>query len=151
MKNIREQFLRERTDPRIVGAHEWLPKSYQGFDANKWIINVGEHFPELIAEEYQLLWISLPYQLSHFSEVFESSRHLLTLADDWDGNGGGAFTEDHWRSMIRFIADNVAWLWERRGMTIEAPDISPGPGQTIDVYWQTNNFEMLLNIPADQS
>src|SRR6266404_6182144 len=151
MKNIREEFLGERTDPRILGAHEWLPKSHQAFDANRWIIDVEKHFPQLVAEEYQLLWVSLPYQLAHFTEAFEASRSLLTLPDDWDGNGGVAFSEDHWRSMIRFIADNVAWLWERRRMTIEAPEIAPGPGQTIDIHWQTNSFEMVVNIPADEN
>jgi hypothetical protein len=149
MKNIRAEFLAEKSDPRVASSQDWLRKPYQRFDANKWTINVGQHFPELIAEEYQLLWASLPYQLCHFTEVFESSRALLELEDDWDGNGGQSFTEDHWRLVIRFIADNVAWLWQRRGMTIEAPEISPGPGQTIDVHWQTTAFEMLVNIPAD--
>lgn len=151
MKHIRTEFFAQKPTPRTAATQEWIARPSQSFDASKWTVDVGHHFPDLIAEEYQLLWAPLPYQLSHFAEAFEASRQLLELQDDWDENGALAFTEEHWKTVVRFIADNVAWLWERRGISIEAPEITPGPAQSIDVHWQANTFELLVNIPEDHT
>ncbi len=129
---------------------KWSAKeSRTRYDSGKWTVDVASYFPNLVASEYSFLWVKLPYQLHFLAKLFEDSRHLLTLDDDWDNEGGQRFNESHWRRVIRFLSDNALWLWEREKLCIPEPRIIPGPNRTIDVHWKSAELELLLNIPED--
>ena len=130
---------------------EWFVPQRRLFDPKKWTVDVASYFPEVIAKEFRLLWAKLPYQLHYLAHRFEMSRQLLTLQEDWDGNGGQAFTEEHWRRVVCFLSDNALWLWERERLCIPDPKIIPGPGRSIDVHWKSDELELLLNVPEDAS
>jgi hypothetical protein len=82
-------------------------------------------------------------------DAIDASRKLLELPDDWDEEGSPRYSEPTWQRATQFLRNHARWLWEQHDMILDAPRISPGPHGSIDIYWKTEEAELLLNIPAD--
>lgn len=90
-------------------------------------------------------------RLNMLLEKIAASRKILAWSDNWDGEGSPGYKELTWKRSIRFIQDHIHWLWRKYALVIDAPDILPGPDGSIDIHWETKNYELLINIPADPS
>ena len=84
------------------------------------------------------------------SEI-ERSRRLLTWEDDWDGEGSPGYKESTWTRAVEFLKVHVLWINEQFGITVSTPQILPGPAGSIDMHWRTQDRELLINVPAEQS
>jgi hypothetical protein len=49
---------------------------------------------------------------------------------------------------IAFLKMHMEGIWKSCGTTIILPTIGPGPRGSVDLYWKTTSFELLVNIPA---
>ena len=83
-------------------------------------------------------------------EEMEKSKELLKLKDDFDGEGSPHYDEETLKRTWEFLKLYEEKLQENN-KKLEVPDIGPGPHGTIDVYWNTNDFTLLINIPVDPS
>lgn len=81
--------------------------------------------------------------------AIESSRDLIDIEDDWDGEGSPGYLEQTWRRAAQFVREYAAHLAADYGLKIPAPGILPGPDGSIDIHWESDSFELLVNIPAD--
>jgi len=89
--------------------------------------------------------------LDELSREIQAAQKLLTLEDNWDGEGSPGFSKTTLGRAAAFLHRHMLWVWERYGVWLQAPRILPGPDGSIDMHWQTANYELLVNIPADPS
>ena len=88
-------------------------------------------------------------KLSLVDEAIEDSRRILELEDDWDGEGSSAYSVITWQRAVDFVSRYAERLREMLGIVMDAPEIMPGPNGSIDVDWETEAYELLVNIPSD--
>lgn len=91
--------------------------------------------------------IEVPQPLLSVTDAIERSRWMLELDDNWDGEGSPRYAEETWRRSIIFLLKNAILLWERFQLIIETPNVENGPEGSIDIYWNTSNGRLLINIP----
>lgn len=88
----------------------------------------------------------LPPELGHISRAILSSRELLSLKGEDDRPVCDAAT---WKRAVTFLAKHARWLAANEDCIIDAPRIDPGPNGSIDLNWESDDFELLVNIRAD--
>jgi hypothetical protein len=86
---------------------------------------------------------------STLRQAIQESRWILSLEDNWDGEGSPRYNERTWGRAVGFLKRNAISLWNNRSIWIDPPRISPGPNGSIDLHWKTAVRELLINIPAD--
>ena len=74
---------------------------------------------------------------------------MLALEDDWDGEGSPSYQEETWKRAVTFLLENALSLWNEKGIRIQAPAIHNGPEGSIDLYWETADRKLLINVLAD--
>lgn len=103
--------------------------------------------PNLLVSVSDLETITDPIQ--PILDAIEASRTLLELKDDWDEEGSPGYLERTWKRATEFLRNHARWLWEQHDTILETPRLAPGPHGSIDIYWRTEEAELLLNVPAD--
>jgi len=88
---------------------------------------------------------------SELKESIESSKQLLKLGDDWDGEGSLGYSESTLNRAIKFLTDNAVQFWKDNAVWVSAPEICPGPDGSIDLLWKLADRELLINIPIDEN
>jgi len=81
----------------------------------------------------------------------ESSKNILKLPDDWDGEGSPGYSKNTLERAITFVRTHVERLWETFGINAPVPNINPGPMGSIDLHWKEPTWELLVNIPAEET
>lgn len=92
-----------------------------------------------------------PPELRALTAAIERSREITELHDDWDNEGSPGYSEETWRRATDYLNKQIFACWDRHGVVIPAPWITPGPDGSIDIHWQTDLYELLVNFPADAS
>lgn len=92
---------------------------------------------------------SEPESLREIEDAIEASRNLIDIQGDWDGEGSPGFSEQIWGRAADFVRQYASHLKLNYGLAVPAPDILPGPNGSIDIHWEKDSFELLVNIPAD--
>jgi hypothetical protein len=90
-----------------------------------------------------------PSELRQLEQEIQRSRRILSLEDDWDGEGSKGYSEQAWSRATGYLRRQARACWLRHGVVIPTPTIGPGPEGSIDIHWQTEFYELLVNIPAD--
>ena len=94
---------------------------------------------------------ALPQELADLATAIEKSKYILSLEKDFDSEGAEPYPSEVWIKAIRFISGYAAWLFRLFGKTIALPEIYHAPESSIDIYWENERFNLLINIPADES
>ena len=86
-------------------------------------------------------------------EEIQRSQKILDLEEDWDGDGACAYATETWQKAVFFLRNLIGGLPEH-ALEIEAseeliPEILPGPHGSIDLEWEADRFDLLINIPKD--
>jgi len=87
-------------------------------------------------------------QLRDIAAEISSSEYILELAGEDEGEEI-AFTEQTWSRAVILLMRMSKMLLDEHGRAIDAPRILPGPHGSIDIHWDTENYELLLNVPVD--
>lgn len=88
--------------------------------------------------------------LAALTSEIERSREMLSWDDDWDDAGSPRFEEATWVRATTFL-ERHARLLLKRGISLPVPKILPGPNGSIDLHWDTEKRELLINIPPGGS
>lgn len=96
-------------------------------------------------------WKRLPRSLRYVRDSIEDSRRILILAENWDDEGAHRILEPTWTRAVQFLANQARSLWETSGKLLDPPDISPVPDGSIDLHWDRAGYELLINIPVDET
>jgi len=81
--------------------------------------------------------------------VIVDSTKLLSLKDDWDGEGSPGYSTATWERAIFILLREAEILWRYGRVTLPAPGIQAGPDGSIDLHWKLDTVELLINIPAN--
>lgn len=91
---------------------------------------------------------ALPSALSGVMEAIERSREITELRDDWDGEGSAGYSVETWKRATDYLRWTALSCWEQFRVAIPPPWIIPGPEGSIDLHWQAETYELLVNVPG---
>ncbi|MFW9873553.1 MAG: hypothetical protein ACFFG0_10650 [Candidatus Thorarchaeota archaeon] len=74
--------------------------------------------------------------------IQKARNHILSLNDDWNGEGDRSFKEETFNKVSKFLLS----LYQRVNIPV-FPHISPSENGEIGIHWKTGAFELLLGIP----
>ena len=78
--------------------------------------------------------------------VDAAEERILALEEDWDGQGSPAFE----KQTLDAIRDFLFELVDESGLSVvKQVWIVPFSGGSIDLQWQTEHFDLLINFCAD--
>jgi hypothetical protein len=80
-------------------------------------------------------------------EAIEKSKYLLDLKENWDDNGAVGYDFDVWQKAVLFVSKLATRIYKSYGQIIKTPRIYHGPNGSIDIYWENESFNLLINIP----
>jgi hypothetical protein len=109
-------------------------------------------FVDWINEKSRLIWTEEKNEdeLVNIKEALASAKvSLLGLQQDWDGEGSPGYSEETCDRMSKFLLNHSKQLAAAYGVKTPIPKILPGPNGSIDLLWKSDDYELLLNIPAD--
>ncbi len=89
----------------------------------------------------------LPEELGNIAAAIEKSRYILQLEKNFDGSESEAYSPETWLKTVSFVAEYANWLFDLFGKTMAVPKIYHGPDSSIDIYWENERFNLLINIP----
>lgn len=78
------------------------------------------------------------------------SNTILNYSYNWDGEGAEPFKAETWERSIKLLKNILSIIWENL-KSISIPSILPVPDSSIDIFWDTNEFELLINIPSESN
>lgn len=81
--------------------------------------------------------------------TLEAARKILSLPGDFDGYGTVPFTEETWQRSYKFLRRMLVQLREGFDVDLEPPMVSIGENSSVEFYWSTPTFELLVTIPND--
>jgi hypothetical protein len=79
-------------------------------------------------------------------EAQRAKTAILSLKDDWDGEGSTGYSEKTWDRAMDFLDIHVQEVFRKCGHVL-VPKILPGPDGSIDFHWRSERFELLVNVP----
>ena len=91
---------------------------------------------------------ALPTELASLASAIEKSKYLLRLEKNFDGEGSEPYSQEVWLKAVRFVAEYARWLFDVFGKIMVTPKIYHGPEGSIDIYWENQQFNLLINIPT---
>ncbi|TFG18787.1 MAG: hypothetical protein EU529_17050 [Promethearchaeota archaeon] len=79
----------------------------------------------------------------------EYSEGIVGLPDNWDGHGSRAITIESWNTASALVREILYNLWYD-GFDISIPLLLPDNDGNFQIYWETEEFKLLLTIPSSR-
>ena len=114
--------------PTAEAAREWERET-----------NIVEKWPRQEEEDREL------------KAEIEQAKTLLKLVDNWDEEGSPTFSKGTLDRAVAFLTAHSARGRDLCSSYPPAPKIGPGPDGSIDLHWKQKMWELLVNIPADDT
>jgi len=86
--------------------------------------------------------------LAQLESAIQESRHILALRIDPEDESSDKYAQETWNRATGFLRNHARALWETLGEVMRPPEILPGPDRSIDIHWDRDDYEILINIPA---
>lgn len=91
----------------------------------------------------------MPSELSPVADAVEDSRGIFNRQPDPSDDLALACSQETWRRATKILIDHALSIWEKLTVAIRPPVISAGPEGSVDLYWSSDPYGLLLNVPAD--
>ena len=88
----------------------------------------------------------LPPSFNNIKEAIEESSFILDLSDNWDDENALKVPDNVWLNAIRFLIQYSIEIDKNYNSIIKPPSIMPCSDGSIDLFWNVNNFRMLINF-----
>jgi hypothetical protein len=83
-------------------------------------------------------------------DAIQSSKYMLDWDDNWDGDSSSKYEELTWSRATTFVRNAMKEFRAAYGAaSLNAPKIVTGADGTIDVRWQADNRQLVVNISAN--
>ena len=82
-------------------------------------------------------------------DVINQSKYILDFKDNWDENGSKTYLPGTWIKSVRFLVKFYTWRDQNYKPLVRPPKIYQGPEGSIDIYWKSETFTYLINIPEE--
>ncbi len=92
----------------------------------------------------------VPSELAIISDAIEASRVIYHAQQSSDDEPGLICSERTWRRAAKTLMDHALAIWEKARLVVKVPMISAGPDNSVDIYWTSAPYGLLLNVPSDE-
>ena len=116
------------------------------FEKLSYILNFD---PLTSSDEFKLKPIFQRYITSLQSRFIFHKEYILSLDDDWDGDGAKKFNASIFKKIYSFLENFFENLW-KNGIIIPNPELLPNSDGSVDINWQNQDFTLLINIPKEE-
>lgn len=138
-KISREEFIEPKF---ILLFYEYLKSLYfHKKIASRGTGEIQNYFDEKFLYEDNL--IKLDEKLRDYSE------QIVGLPDNWDEQGSKAITIEVWNYTTTLLRKILYNLWYN-GFNVSIPLVLPNTDGSFDIDWETEEFELLVNIPSNK-
>ena len=93
----------------------------------------------------------LPYVFTELVNQINNSKYILDLKDNWDDEGSIGYQANTFIKAISLLIKYTLWVWCDFRKKIETPQIFPSHNGSIDLFWNKDKYDLLINIPADSN
>jgi hypothetical protein len=76
---------------------------------------------------------------------------LRTLPDDWDGEGALKIEQDTVDRVLKVLRGALESADLQTVHKLANPNITPLSNGSVDIYWKSDTFTLLINVPAGDS
>lgn len=102
-----------------------------------------------LAQGIEPFGIEVPEILADLVKTIDESKAMTLLGDDWDGEGSSGYAEQTWIRACEFLLRNAVRLWQEDAVLVDFPAVLKGPHGSVDIYWKTDRYSLLVNVPVD--
>ena len=103
----------------------------------------------VLGADQETIAAALPAVLAAYAGPIASSRKMLELPDDWDGEGSPGYAPETWARAVGLLLGSALRLYEDTGLVAPPPKIRKGPQGSIDLHWRLPGRTLLLNVPME--
>lgn len=82
-------------------------------------------------------------------EISSSREHIISLKENWDGEGSQAFNIDLWDFATEFLIKFFYKFNRLYSLNLEVPSILPVGDLSIDLHWKTEEMELTINFSEE--
>lgn len=83
-----------------------------------------------------------------FQTAVDRASRIPALGEDWDGEGSPGYQIGTLERAISGAEELLRTALLRLGRVLPAPEINPAHEGSIDLFWQLEDRDLLINIPA---
>lgn len=77
------------------------------------------------------------------------SESLLTLKDDWDGEGSPGYLAETWQRAVSLLLEIASHLRDAHHLRLSEVEIMPGSYGNIDIELRLPDRMLIFSVPAD--
>lgn len=169
------RFLRQRLDAGSLGAaitrateslrfialessssyHEHLDPSFRTIEGNIYrnVSDIVMSIREQAAKPRFAIIVhgfTLSRALKGFVSPIERSWKIVSLDDDWDGEGSLGYDESTWRQAVSLVVRSASTQVERHpDVILPVPIFAKGQEGSIDILWDSGERRLMINVPAE--
>jgi len=96
-----------------------------------------------------VLWPASSPISDQLETAIGKSRKILQIEIDPDAGIDAQYTEDMWKRSTKLLQLLAERFWDDNGIFLPVPSIAPAPTESIDLFWESEDQTLLINIPAD--
>jgi hypothetical protein len=85
-------------------------------------------------------------ETSPLDGVLKRCRELLDLPADWDDAGASRIHPDTIEAACSLIESAESKALDRYGRSLPMPKVSPCTDGSVDLFWKTDAYRLLINI-----
>jgi hypothetical protein len=89
--------------------------------------------------------------LSEIDDAIDASRQLIDMPADWDEAGAQPIARQTWERAATTLREAARVAYLRCSFTLPPPKIGPCPDGSIDLYWKTGEFTLLINVQPNDA
>lgn len=79
------------------------------------------------------------------------AKEILQLSHNWDGEGSVSYSQNTLDRAVAFLKSHSNKAHELCGIYPAVPRIGPAEGGSIDLHWKEEKWELLVNIPVNET
>lgn len=72
----------------------------------------------------------------------------LTNAVNIEKDDCSTYSSPDYDKAIAFLQTTTHWIYDAFGILLPNPDLLPGANGSVNIYWKTPEFKLLVNVPA---
>jgi hypothetical protein len=88
-------------------------------------------------------------RFTDIEHAIDTSRALVNLPEDWDDEGAKPILVATWEMAADMLRETARTAYRRFAYLLPAPNIGPCADGSIDLYWSTPDFTLLINVRPD--
>lgn len=139
----------QQDKPRLKEANLFAPLDAKVFFSSENVISVTDY--PLSVKLSDVFIANLPIQLQALRDEINTSKYMLQFEDNWDGEGSEPYNAKTWIDAVSFICNYANWVFDCYKQIIPIPNIYHAPKGSIDLYWEKETFNLLINFPKESN